>query len=40
MASFVEKGRFRKFADRTHVAVALDLRAPLIGSAHYALRIC
>jgi len=40
MASFVEKGRFRKFAERTHVAVALDLRAPLIGSAHYALRIC
>lgn len=40
MASFVDKGRFRGFAERTHVAVALNPRAPLIGSAHYALRIC
>jgi glucokinase len=39
MAAFTNKGRFREFAEQTHVAVSLEPRAPLIGSAHYALRL-
>lgn len=39
MAGFTAKGRFKGLLESFPVAVALNARAPLIGSAHYAARI-
>ncbi len=39
MKGFTAKGRFRGLMKRIPVKVALNARAPLIGAAHYALRL-
>jgi glucokinase len=38
--AFVEKGRYTEFMRKIAVSVALDPRAPLLGAAHYAQRLC
>jgi glucokinase len=39
LRAFVDKGRFREFLEGIDVQVALNPRAPLLGAAHYALRL-
>lgn len=39
MGAFADKGRFAELVRRTPVRVCLEPRAPLIGAAHYALRL-
>ncbi len=38
-ASFVDKGRFRPFLEKIDVRVCLNPKAPLLGAAHFALRL-
>jgi glucokinase len=38
--AFVEKGRYTEFMTKIEVSVALNSRAPLLGAAHYARRLC
>ncbi len=40
ISAFVEKGRYAEFMGRMPVKVALSPGAPLIGAAHFALRLC
>jgi glucokinase len=37
--AFLAKGRFAPFLRSIQVSVALDARAPVLGAAHYALRL-
>ncbi len=39
MKGFTAKGRYRGLLKRIPVKIALNARAPLIGAAHYALRL-
>jgi glucokinase len=39
LSAFVDKGRFRPLLEAMPVQVALNPRAPLLGAAHYALRM-
>jgi glucokinase len=39
LTAFADKGRFTELVQRTPVHVSLEPRAPLIGAAHYALRL-
>ncbi len=39
MQGFTGKGRYRGLMESIPVKVALNPRAPLIGAAHYALRL-
>jgi glucokinase len=39
LQGFTEKGRFTDFLRKIEVKVALNLRAPLLGAAHYAMRL-
>ena len=39
LRGFTNKGRFKEFMEGLEISVALNPRAPLLGAAHYALRV-